>query len=425
MKRLITILMLAVGILLLVGTVALYSSTTWQPRLQRVYLHLCWVTVGGICCVAAATVPYSRLRQLHIPAWLLGIACLGLGAALIPGIGVTRNGAFRWLPFGQPSELAKLALIIFLADYAAANQGRMGERNAGFLYPCLAAGLVGLLIFLEPDWGTTALLALVVLAMLAVAGSHWGYLLSAAIIGCQSFVLLLLGNSLRLERLLAFLDPEKYKVGVGWQGWHSLLALGSGGWFGTFLGEGVHKNGYVPEQQTDFILSLIGEEQGFVGTGLILALFVLILLCGTRIAWKIANPFGQLLAFGITMLISLQAFINFGVVTSTLPNKGIALPFVSYGGSSLVCMLTALGLLISVARYGPRLADRDPQEGLVVQRRSMVGGPVGSLLYSSLESGAGGLKQAIRRWVRSRRNSRFPLVALHPYQRPPRLPPTV
>jgi len=300
----------------------------------------------------------------------------------------------------------------------------MREKNTGFVYPGLAAGVIGLLIFVEPDWGTTALLAMVALAMLAVAGSCWGRLASTAVVGGALFVLLLLRNSLRLERFLAFLDPEKYKGGAGWQGWHSLLALGSGGWFGRFLGEGAHKNGFVPEQQTDFALSLIGEELGFVGAGLVVVLFVIIVLCGTRIAWKVIDPFGQLMAFGITVLIGLQAFINVAVVTSTLPNKGIALPFVSYGGSSLICMLTALGLLISVARYGPRAADHVLQGKFKACKRMKVGGPVGSLLYNSAESGAGSLKQRLIRWIRSRRNTLFPSVPLHPYQRPPRPGPT-
>ena len=420
MRRSIAILLLAAGILLLLGTVTLYSSTTWQPGLQRLYLHLCWLAAGGACCALAASVPYSRLRQFHAPQWLLALACFLLAATLVPGIGVARNGALRWLPFGQPSEFAKLALIVFLADYCTTNQARMHQRTAGFLCPGLLAGLVGLLVFVEPDWGTTTLLAAVALAMLAVAGSHWGYLLSAGIIGAELFASLLLRNALRMERLLAFLDPERYKEGVGWQGWHSLLALGSGGWFGCFFGEGSHKNGFVPEQQTDFVLSLIGEELGLVGTALVLLLFVILLLCGARIAWRIADPFGQLLAFGILLLISLQALINVGVVTSSLPNKGIALPFVSYGGSSMVCMLTGLGLLINVARYGPVRADEKAGNPFGTRTRAKVGGPVGSLLYRSARSGAGGLRRMINRWMRARRNSRFPSVPVHPYQRPPR-----
>ncbi|HOX57286.1 MAG TPA: putative peptidoglycan glycosyltransferase FtsW [Candidatus Paceibacterota bacterium] len=420
MKRLTAILLLVVGILLLLGTLALYSSTTWQPRLTRLYLHLCWLAVGAVCCTVAALVPYPLLRRFHAPKWLLGLACILLAATLVPGIGVARNGAFRWLPFGQPSEFAKLALIIFLADHCATHQARMHERTAGFLFPGLMASIVGLLVFFEPDWGTTALLAAVALAMLAVGGSHWGYLLSTAIIGGELSVWLLLRNQLRMDRLLAFLDPEKYRDGVGWQGWHSLLALGSGGWCGTFLGAGSHKNGFVPEQQTDFVLSLIGEELGFLGTALVLLLFVILLLYGTRIAWKVADPFGQLLAFGITILIGLQAFINFGVVTSSLPNKGIALPFVSYGGSNLVCMLTALGLLISVARHGPMRANEKVAGLVAACTRAKVGGPVGSLLDRSAGQCRGGLRQRIARWIRSHRRSDFPALPLHAYQKAPR-----
>jgi cell division protein FtsW len=234
----------------------------------------------------------------------------------------------------------------------------MPERNQGFIYPGLISGLMVLLIFLEPDWGTATLVAVETLVILTIAGAHWAYLVSAAIIGGELFTLLLLRNPLRLERILAFLNPEQYRHGVAWQTWHALLALGSGGLFGTFPGNGSLKNGFVPEQQTDFVLSLIGEELGLVGTSLVILMFVLILASGIRIAWQIEDPFGQLLASGITLLIAMQAFINIGVVTSLLPNKGIALPFVSYGGSNLVCMLTGIGLLISVARHGP-MARRD------------------------------------------------------------------
>jgi cell division protein FtsW len=422
MKRLITILLLAVGILLLLGSVSLYSSTTWQPRLQRVYDHLCWVAAGVACGAAAASLRYSWLRRVHLPKWLLALTCLGLAATLVPGIGVARNGAVRWLPFGQPSEFAKLALIIFLADYCAANLDRMRERTAGFLYPCIMAGLIGLLIFLEPDWGTATLLAAVTLAMLAVAGAHWAYLLSATIIGTELFALLLLRNALRMERFLAFLDPEKYRNGVGWQGWHSLLALGSGGWFGTLLGEGSHKNGFVPEQQTDFVLSLIGEELGFAGTGLVLLVFMTVVLCGTRIAWKVSDAFGQLLALGVTLLIGLQAFINVGVVTSSLPNKGIALPFVSYGGSSMVCMLTCLGLLISVARYGP-VPTEEPARSPSATGSTTAGGPVGSPLDDPGSGTRRGLWHTLVRRAKFCQRTRFASVPLHTYQRPPRRTP--
>jgi len=420
MKKLTTILLLSVALLLLLGTVTLFSTTTYQPRLDRLWQHLCWIALGGLCCAFVCLADYAWLRKFHLPICLLGLACILLVAVLVPGIGVARNGAVRWLFFGQPSEFAKLALLIFLANYGAARPSRMHERNVGFIYPGIMAGVVVLLVFLEPDWGTAALIATVSLAMLAVAGTHWGYLLSATIAGAELFALLLLKNPLRMERFLAFRDPEQYKNGVGWQGWHSLLSMGSGGWFGTFFGEGIHKNGFVPEQQTDFVLSLLGEETGFLGVALVLSLFVLILLCGASIAWRVSDPFGQLLASGITVLIGLQAFINIGVVTSSLPNKGIALPFVSYGGSNLVCMLTSLGLLISVARHGLVFENARHETQLPAHARPKVGGPVGSLLENSTQPVPRGLWRNLVRWVRARRNSRFPSVPRHAYQQPPR-----
>jgi cell division protein FtsW len=343
-----------------------------------------------------------------------------LAAVWVPGIGVARNGALRWLPFGQPSEFAKLALIIFLADYAVAHQARMRERNTGFLYPGLVAGVIVSMVFFEPDWGTATLIAAETLVLLAIAGVPGAYLASAVVVGCETLALLLLRNPLRLERILAFLDPEQYRNGVGWQVWQALLSLGSGGLFGTFFGEGDHKNGFVPEQQTDFVLSPIGEELGLLGTSLVLLMFVIILLAGTRIAWRIEDPFGQLLAAGITQLIGLQAFINIGVVTSILPNKGIALPFVSYGGSSMVCMLTGVGLLISIARHGP-VAGGSLEDRLAPGTRPKVGGPVGSLLDDPLQRNSRALAKRMFRWIKARLNSRFPSVPLHRYQRPPRL----
>jgi cell division protein FtsW len=238
--------------------------------------------------------------------------------------------------------------------------------------------------------------------------------------GMELFTMLLLKNPLRLERLMAFLNPEEYRTGVAWQAWQSVLSLGSGGWFGAFLGEGSQKNGFVPEQQTDFVLSLIGEELGFLGTVTVVVLFVVLLYCGGRIAWKIADPFGQLLASGITVLIGLQAFINVGVVTSSLPNKGIALPFVSYGGSNLICMSVCLGLLISVARHGPVLGNETREGWFGVRAKPKIRGPVGSLPRNSAQQRSGGRWQRCVRALQPRWKSRFPIVALRSYQRPPR-----
>jgi cell division protein FtsW len=475
MNRLVRIQSLAALILLMFGAVTLFSTTTYHPPLDRVCQHLEWMALSGLCWAAAFFFGCSWLRRFHAPRWMLAAVFLLLALVLVPGVGTVRNGAARWLDGGQPSEAAKLVLIIFLADYGVTHQSRMHERNTGFLLPGGVACLVVVLVFLEPDWGTAALIAAVSLVMLAIAGTHWFYLLSATIIGGMSAALLLLHNQLRLERFLAFLDPEGCRDGAGAQGWQSLLSLARGRWFGVFFGEGSQKNGFVPEQQTDFALSLLGEEGGFVAAGLVVLLFIVIVICGARIVWRVADPFGQLLAAGLTVLIGLQAFINIGVVTSSLPNKGIALPFISYGGSSLVCMMTCLGLLGAIARLGPARTEPPaeaepaappgpkgprknnlagygagilpagearatsiPREWVCKERATKpagkrtsqnrlsyfcavpkIGGPVGSLLDDPTRPPPRGLRGLLRRWFRSIRRRRFPSVPLRPYQRPP------
>jgi len=354
MKRPVVILLLAVGLLTALGALALLSSFGGQPKIERLYAQLLWIATGLVCLTGGAFLPWEVLRRWWFPEASLLVAILLLVAVYLPGVGVMHNGARRWLAFGQPSEFAKLAIVIFLADYAARRRTTMGRRFEGFLAPGFVVALVTALIFFEEDWGTACLLGLVSFAMLALAGTHWFYLGSTLVIAVEAFLLRLLSNPLRMDRVMAFLEPEHYRDGTGWQAWQALLALGRGGWTGVFFGEGLQKNGFVPEQQTDFVLSLIGEELGFMGTLLVLVLFAAIFLCGIRIAWRVTDPFSQFLALGISLLIAAQALLNIAVVSSALPNKGIALPFVSYGGSSLIGMLVAVGLLVGVARQADR-----------------------------------------------------------------------
>lgn len=351
MKRLLSLILLCVTALCLVGAVMLFSASVWDANSSRFHAHLIWLGIGSVAAIAVSRVDYRALQKFHVPKILLGIAWLMLAAVLIPGIGALVNGARRWLVIGgQPSEFAKLALVIGLADYGASNQTRMRQTKAGFLIPLGMVGLTAALILVEQDWGTTALLLMVSFALMLVGGTRWSLILGACAGGVAAFTVMVLFNPLRLARMTSFLDPERYQNGVGWQGWHSVLSIGLGGILGPHFGEGSHKYGFVPEQQTDFIFSLIGEELGLVGTTFVLIMFAVFTICGTRIAWRITDPFGQLLLLGLNFLIGLQAIINIGVCTSTLPNKGIPLPFVSYGGSSLVCMLMAVGLIASIAR---------------------------------------------------------------------------
>jgi len=288
----------------------------------------------------------------------LVLALLLLVAVMIPGIGLERNGARRWLQLPgttfQPSEFAKLAVIIALAHYCERKGRRMGTFRYGLLIPGAVLALFLGLIFIEPDWGATVLLATVCGLMLFLAGTKLRFIIPPVIALGAAGGFLLSQNTVRLNRITSWLDPEGTKQGVGYQAWQSLIALGSGGTTGLGLGNGRQKLGFVPEHQTDFIFSVIGEELGLVATlGVVLG-FVLFVVCGAFIAMRSRDFFGYLLASGMTLLIGLQAFINIGVVTSTLPNKGLPLPFISRGGTNLVVMLFCVGVLLSVARFASR-----------------------------------------------------------------------
>jgi cell division protein FtsW len=330
-------------------------------------------------------------------------------------LGVVRNGAARWLPFGQPSEFAKLALAIYLADYCARNLPRMGERWVGFLAPASLAAAMALLVFKEPDWGTAALIGAVAVLLLTQAGANLGYVCAALLIGGEVVALLLLQNQRHLDRVLAYLHPAQYRHSIGWQAWNAILALASGGVRGAYFGQGNQSQGFVPESQTDFVLSRIGEEWGLVGGETIVAAFVCLLLGGAWIAWQTKDPFAHFLASGLTFLIALQAFIHIGVVSGALPCKGIPLPFVSYGGSNLVCMLTSIGLLVSIARYAPATQQAPPRPP-----PPPMPGPIGTLLESSVQPLPGGLAGLGRGLRRAWRNHRFPSLPRYSYQLPPR-----
>ena len=266
--------------------------------------------------------------------------------------GITKkiNGAHRWFILPgmrlQPSEFAKLALVIMLAWYGDRYQRQMQNWKRGIVLSGMLIALVLGLIFVEPDRGTTILLAAVSGAMLLVAGVRWKHILVPALIGAAGLAVSILHDPMRMKRIFSWWDLEQHKEGVGYQAYQAMIALGSGGWTGLGLGNGRQKLGFVPEHHTDFIFSIIGEELGLVATLLIVLAFVVIVICGFYIAFNARDTFGFLLAAGITFLIGLQAAINIGVVTSALPNKGLPLPFISYGGSNLLAMLTCVGHLV-------------------------------------------------------------------------------
>ena len=356
MKFATTILVFCVAALLSLGLVMLYSSSMSQNGGAYPVFQLIWCGMGLITAGLVACVDYRHLKKISIPFFLTAIVLLVV--VLIPGIGAKAGGARRWLPVAhqsfQPSELAKLALVILLAHYAERYQRFIPTFGRGLVVPGIFICPVLGLIFLEPDWGTTLLLAAVSGIVLLVAGVRWRYFFPPLILGASTFIIFLFHNPVRMKRILSWVNPEETKDGVGYQAWQAILSLGSGGWTGLGLGSGRQKFGYLPEHQTDFIFANIGEELGLIATlGVVLA-FIALIICGIYIAWHSRDTFGLLLATGLTFLIGLQAFINIGVVTSALPNKGLPLPFISRGGSNLFLMLVCVGLLLSVAR---RAAD--------------------------------------------------------------------
>jgi cell division protein FtsW len=309
--------------------------------------------IGMVVCFIATAIDYRWLKKIAFP--LFGFSLLLLLLVLIPGVGTFKNGAYRWLDLGpmyfQPSELAKISLLIALAAWGQLHGRRMSEFKYGLVFPGIAIGLTLGFIFLEPDYGTTMLLASVCCILLFVAGSNWKYIVPPMAAGAVLMGVSIMNNTVRMKRIMAFLHPEQYRDDVGFQSYQAMLALGSGGTTGLGLGNGRQKLGFVPEHHTDFIFSVIGEELGVIATIGVLLAFVAIFICGLYIAWNARDRFGMILGTGITFLIGLQAFINIGVVTSALPNKGLPLPFISYGPSSLVMMLSGIGILLSIASY--------------------------------------------------------------------------
>ena len=358
MKLAVNTLVFCVAALLALGMVMLYSaSVTDEVRHQQVGAHylvaqLIWGALGILGCVAMTVLDYRALKKVALP--LLAFAALLLVAVLVPHIGRKINGARRWFDFHgvrfQPSELGKLALIVFIAWYGEHFQRQMGAFNKGIFIPGAVIGLVLGLTIVEPDYGSTMLLAAVSAVMLLLAGVRWRYFVPPVLLGIGGIALMILHNPLRMKRIFSWLDLEQTRSGVGYQAYQAMLALGAGGWTGLGLGNGRQKLGFVPEHHTDFILSIIGEELGLVATLAVIVAFAVLVASGLYIAFHARDTFGLLLGSGLTFLIGLQAFINIGVVTSMLPNKGLPLPFISYGGSNLLMLLTSVGVLLSIAR---------------------------------------------------------------------------
>ena len=321
--------------------------------------QLLWVVAGTVALVVAARTDYRLLRRLGGSTLLLSVVLLVV--VLLPGIGVAAGGSTRWLGVGglrmQPSELAKLGLVIFGADLLARRAGDDESLRRGMRSYLLAFGVVAVLVLRQPDLGTTLVAGCVVLCLLFVAGTPLrpmtGLLATAA---AGSFVLGM-AEPYRRERMLSFLNPWADADNTGYQVVQSLVGLGTGRVTGVGVGASRAKWGFLPNAHTDFIFSIIGEELGLVGSLLVLGLFMAFAVLGIRAALRAPDRFGMLLASGITAWVMGQAFINIGAVLGVLPVSGVPLPFVSFGGTSMVLVMAAVGVLLNIAGQGPAGAE--------------------------------------------------------------------
>ncbi|MDQ2741491.1 MAG: putative lipid II flippase FtsW [Chloroflexota bacterium] len=337
--------------------------------------EIIWAGAGLAAMGIAARISYHRWQQLALP--IMGFTLLALVLVLIPHLGHMSHGARRWFSVGsgieiQPSELVKLALVIYMASWLTTKGERVRDFKATFVPFSMIVGLVALLIIKEPDLGTAIVIVVTMFAVLFVAGANPLHMLLVSG-GAVSFVWMLIHTAgYRSGRLTAFIDPWKHPTGVGYHTIQALLALGSGGIFGLGLGNSVQK--YVlPAPHTDSILAVIGEEWGIVGTVVVLLLFMAIAYRGVRIALTAPDNFGKLLAIGITSWITFQALLNYAVITSSVPFTGVPLPFISYGGTSLILSMAAIGILLNISRHtaGEALARNNPDHGRG-ERRSRV-----------------------------------------------------
>jgi cell division protein FtsW len=368
-------LFLAVLGMLVIGIVMLFSTSAFaRDSHGDVYFFMkkqvVWLGVGLVACTVAALVDYHFWQRTW---WIwFGLALIALSLCFVPHFGMRINGSRRWVGLGpvtfQPSEIAKIAVVFFLAWWFARCEKGAGRIVQGFVVPFAIVVTVLLLIVMEVDLGTTALIGATMFVIMFVAGTNPVLLGLLSLGGLAGILFVATHMSERMARLSAFMDPERFKDDAGLQQMQALIAWGSGGMEGLGLGNGRQKMLYLPYAHTDFIFPMIGEELGLRVSLLVVFLFVVIIVCGMMIALHAKDRVGLLLGCGIVSLLGLQAAVNIGVTTSLLPNKGLPLPFVSYGGSNLAACLFGIGLLLNIYRQG--VLEPANQKRTMIQART-------------------------------------------------------
>ncbi len=351
-----TLLLLAVtltclGVVMVFSSSCIMASEKYGDAFFFLKKQAQFALIGVLLMALTMYIDYDFWRKMAIPLLILGIGLLAL--LFVPGMGVKAGGAARWLRLPgitvQPAEFVKLGLVLYLASSVTRKKEKISSFTKGFLPYLIVLGLILGLLMLQPDLGSSMIIGGVALVMLLMAGVSWKFVTPLVIAALPIVYFLIMNVDYRRRRILAFLDPWEDPYDTGFQIIQSMIAFGSGGALGRGLGVSEQKLFYLPEAHTDFIFSVIGEELGMVGILVVSCLFLVLVLRGLRVAWYAKEPFARFLAFGLTLLIGLEAFVNMSVCLGLLPTKGLALPFISYGGTSLVASLVAVGILLNIS----------------------------------------------------------------------------
>jgi cell division protein FtsW len=368
------------AVLLLAGTLMVLNTTYFLGRVKTgdgfhfFKAQLIHITLGLALGALLSRFSLAGLRWLAVPLAVLSSALLV--AVWIPGVGLVRGGARRWVRLGpvlaEPSELLKLGLVFFLADFLSRREGRMRELRAGVLPGMLIVLPPAAMLLKQPDFGSAVIVVMLLLAMLLAAGASLKHLAATGSVAVSALAVQAIAKPYRIKRLAAFLDPWRAARGAGFQLIQSFIALGEGGKWGQGLGAGRQKMFFLPQAHTDFVFAVISDDFGLVGGLVILSLFAVLVLRGMWMAHAEPNPFGSLLGVGVSSLFALQVLINVAVVIGLVPTKGLPLPFLSYGGTSIVMALAQLGVLLALSRRRPISARaereypvRRPRAGLM------------------------------------------------------------
>jgi cell division protein FtsW len=357
-------LLFAVLFLVGIGIVMVYSASSalalkkYGSGFHFLKKQALFSLIGIIVLVAFRHIPYRIYRSLTYP--ILFLALGSLIAVLVPGLGLEAGGSQRWMRLGpmtfQPVETARMALVIYMAYSLSKKRDGLREFGIGFIPHVLVLAFFAIPLILQPDFGSVVIFATLVWVMMFVAGVPLRHLLSALLLMLPMAYFVMVNAAYRIKRLVSFLDPWQYPAGDGYQIIHSLMAFGTGGLWGAGIGKGYQKLFYLPEPHTDFIFAVIGEELGFLGVLFILALYGLVIWRGISIAFRCRDEFGMYLALGITTAIGLQVSINLGVALGLLPTKGLTLPFLSYGGTSLLLNMASIGILMNIGAQNAKNA---------------------------------------------------------------------